>query len=148
MQRMPGDDTIVVVGGGLCGPTAALARSGGAVTVLERSGTPGGRAVTRRSGGFAINLGPHALYRGGHAVRVLDELGVAHPGGTPGASGACALDRGAVHALPGGFVSLLTTGLFGLSAKLETGRLLGGRARIDAHALGRTAVRDWVDARV
>src|SRR5262249_11248776 len=38
--------------------------------------------------------------------------------------------------------------LFGLSAKLETGRLLGGLARIDADALDRTSVRDWVDARV
>jgi phytoene dehydrogenase-like protein len=150
MQRTAGDDTIVVVGGGLCGLTAAafLARSGCAVTVLERASAPGGRAVTRRSAGFALNLGPHALYRGGHGVRVLDELGVAHPGGTPRASGGCALDRGAAHALPGGFVSLLTTGLFGLSAKLETGRLLGGFARIDADALDHVSVRDWADAHI
>ena len=84
MLRMAGDDTIVV-GGGLGGLTAAafLARSGCRVTVLERAAAPGGRAATRESNGFYLNLGAHALYRGGHGSRVLDELGVTRPGGVP-----------------------------------------------------------------
>src|SRR5262249_2308736 len=120
MLRTAGDDTIVV-GGGLAGLTAAAVppRPGAPVTVPERAAAPGGRAATRESNGFYLNLGAHALYRGGHGSRVLDELGVARPGGVPKPSGAYALDRGMAHALPGGFVSLLTTGLFGLAAKLE-----------------------------
>ena len=147
MLRTAGDDTIVV-GGGLSGLTAAafLARSGCPVSVLERATAPGGRAATRESNGFYLNLGAHALYRGGHGSRVLDELGVARPGGIPKPSGAYALDRSVAHALPGGFVSLLTTGLFGLAAKLEAGRFLAGLARIDAAALDRTSVREWIDA--
>src|SRR5262249_14651718 len=150
MLRTPGDDTVVVVGGGLSGLAAAafLARSGCAVTLLERTGAPGGRAVSRRSAGFHLNLGPHALYRGGAGTRVLAELDVAHRGGTPKASGGYALDRGTTHALPGGCVSLRTTGLFGLPAKLEAGRWLAGIARLDAEAAHRTSVRDWVNARV
>ena len=81
MQRASGDDSIVVVGGGLAGlaTAALLARDGGQVTLLERAAELGGRAQTTHAGGFHLNLGPHALYRGGEGVRVLTDLGVSHP---------------------------------------------------------------------
>jgi phytoene dehydrogenase-like protein len=144
------DEAIVVVGGGLAGLTTAayLARAGRAVTVVERASELGGRAQTTSAGGYRMNLGPHALYRGSGGVHVLADLGVAHRGGTPSASGGCAVDRGALHALPGGFVSLLTTGLFGVGAKVETASLLAGLAAIDADALAGTPVRAWVSGRV
>ncbi|MFN8640874.1 MAG: hypothetical protein U0802_04140 [Candidatus Binatia bacterium] len=65
-------------------------------------------------------------------------------GRKPSASGGYAVARGAAHALPGGFLSLLTTGLFGVSAKLETARLLGGLGRLDPAPLQHTAVTDWL----
>ncbi len=144
------DDTIVVVGAGLAGlaTSAYLARAGRAVTVLERATAPGGRAQTTAAGAYRMNLGPHALYGGGPAANVLDELRVAHPGGTPTAAGGFVMRGDALHALPGGFVSLLTTNLFGLGAKVETGKLLAGLGRIDAAPLARTSVRDWVSAQV
>jgi phytoene dehydrogenase-like protein len=144
------DDTIVVVGAGLAGlATAAyLARAGRAVTVLERATEPGGRAQTTAAGPFRMNLGPHALYRGSAAADVLADLGVTYRGGTPAVSGAFAYDGGRLHALPGGFVSLLTTSLFGVAAKIETAGLLGGFARLDADALARTTVRDWTSRRL
>ena len=43
-----------------------------------------------------------------------------------------------------GFVSLLTTSLFGVAAKLETGKLLAGIGKIDARALARLSVREWL----
>lgn len=140
------DDTIVVVGGGLAGLAAAayLARAGRAVTVLERAGAAGGRAQTTLAGEFRLNLGPHALYNGGAAARVLDELGIPRMGNVPATSGAYALDRGTLHALPGGLVSLLTTSLFGVAGKVETARLLAGLARIDAAVLASTPLRDWL----
>jgi protoporphyrinogen oxidase len=144
------DDAIVVVGGGLAGLATAsyLGRAGHRVTVLERTAEPGGRAQTTVAGGYRLNLGPHALYRGGAGKQVLAELGVTPRGGTPAPSGGYAFDRGALHALPGGFVSLLTTSLFGVAAKMETAKLLTGVARVDAEALVRTTVREWVTDQV
>jgi len=149
MNVGPGDD-VVVVGAGLAGLAAAafLARDGFAVTVLERAGTPGGRAVTHWRDGFHLNLGPHALYRGGAGARVLAELGVGWHGGTPSVSGAFALDRGRRHALPGGLVSLVTTGLFGPSAKVETARFLASLGGLDVSTLHDEPVRAWIDRHV
>jgi phytoene dehydrogenase-like protein len=45
-------------------------------------------------------------------------------------------------------VSLLTTGLFGLSGKLEAAALLSGVGRIDAAEFDRTTVRQWSSTRV
>lgn len=136
----------VVIGGGLAGLAAAtlVARRGPRVVLLERAPAPGGRAATSVEHGFHLNLGPHALYRGGTAESVLRELGVAIDGGVPPVSGAFALDRGGTHALPGGLVSLLTTGLFGLGAKLETARLLAGLGRIDPEPWHGRPLAEWV----
>lgn len=137
---------VVVIGGGLAGlATAAWAARGGrSVIVLEKAGAAGGRAQTTVAGQFRLNLGPHALYCDGHAERALRELGVPIAGRKPNASGGYAVARATAHALPGGFLSLLTTGLFGVAAKLETARLLGGLGRIDSEPLQRTSVDDWL----
>jgi phytoene dehydrogenase-like protein len=52
------------------------------------------------------------------------------------------------HTLPGGFVSLLTTGLLGLPGKFEVARLLSGIHRIDAAAARHTAVAKWLERSV
>jgi phytoene dehydrogenase-like protein len=122
---------VIVVGGGLGGlATAAfLAREGRSVVLLEKTPGLGGRAGTQMHDGFRFNFGPHALYRTGEGARVLRELGARWTGGMPSASGGYAIAGGRRHALPGGFVSLLTTGLFGVAAKLETGRFLAEHVR-------------------
>ncbi|MEO8602945.1 MAG: FAD-dependent oxidoreductase [bacterium] len=137
---------VVVVGGGLAGlATAAYAARGGrSVIVCEKAAGLGGRAATTAAGGFRFNLGAHALYNGGPAMAVLRELGVSVRGKAPSPSGAFAVARGAAHALPGGFLSLVTTGLFGLPAKLETARLLGGFAKLDPAPLSHTSVSEWL----
>lgn len=145
MQRSERAD-VVVIGAGLAGLAAAgwTARAGRSVVVCERAGAAGGRAQTTTAGQFKLNLGPRALYCGGPAERALRELEVPIAGRKPNASGGYAVARGVAHALPGGFLSLLTTGLFGLPAKLETARLLGGLARLDPEPLQGTAVSDWL----
>jgi phytoene dehydrogenase-like protein len=123
---MQATDRVVVVGGGLAGLVAAAfaARGGARVTLYERLSELGGRGRTREERGFRFNMGPHALYLGGHAATVLGELGVAPKGGRVSGSGALGRWGGRLHALPAGSVSLLSTGLLGVAEKLEIARFL------------------------
>jgi phytoene dehydrogenase-like protein len=141
---------VVVIGGGLAGLAAAayLGRAGRRVTVVEKAHAPGGRAITQKKAGFSFNLGAHAVYRGGPAWRVLDELGVPRKGGVPSASGAYAVAGDRLHTLPSGLVSLLTTGLLPLAGKMEIGRLLASVGSIDAAAHRATGASEWLSANV
>jgi phytoene dehydrogenase-like protein len=73
---------VIVAGAGLAGLAAAAtaARSGRRVLVVDGH-TPGGRARTDDRRGFLFNQGAHALYLGGHATRVLRDLGLPVPSG-------------------------------------------------------------------
>lgn len=141
---------VAVVGGGLAGLAAAtyLRRAGRSVTLFEKARTLGGRAATHVKDDFRFNIGPHALYRGGPGIKILQEFGVTFSGGVPSASGGYAVENGVKHALPGGFLSLVTTGLLSLPGKLETARLLTTLPKIDASALQRTTVRQWLDTAI
>src|SRR5262249_20923987 len=145
-----GKPEVMVVGGGLAGLSAAtfLARQGKRVQLLERSPALGGRAQSKQHEGFYLNIGPHALYRGGRGIEILRELGVEARGAIPPLSGGFAIKDGVKHALPTGSLSLLVTGLFGLTAKLETARLLGSLGKVDAGALMGVTVRDWVEREI
>ena len=138
---------LVIIGGGLGGLAAAAlaARAGLSVVVLEKATEPGGRAGTTEKQGFSLNLGAHALYRGGPACAVLDELGVAYPGRVPPTSGGYAVRGGALHTLPTGFLSLVSTDVCGLAAKLEFAKLLGTLARMDTAALDGVTVTAWLE---
>src|SRR5215475_1743580 len=141
---------IAVIGGGLAGLTAAnyLARAGLSVTLFEKSSATGGRARTDVEHGFHFNLGPHALYAGGAAIRILRELGIEFQGRLPATSGGFAIDRGARHTLPVGPISLLTSGLFGLGTKLESARLLGGIGNFDARGVERLSLSEWAEREI
>lgn len=108
----------LVIGAGIAGLIAAhdLAAAGACVTVLEGSARPGGRAQTRREGGYAINQGPHALYLGGAFRKALDRIGVAYAG-EPREIQRKALRGGKLHTLPVGATSLMTTSLFDVADK-------------------------------
>lgn len=132
---------VVVIGGGLAGLTAAnfAARAGARVTVYERISELGGRARTRDEGGFRFNMGPHALYRAAEGMEALTALGIEPVGAMPELTGAGARHGGEIHALPGGFVSLVSTGLLRAAEKIEAGRFLAGLASWDIDAwTGRT----------
>lgn len=75
-MREPDKETVVVIGAGLAGLTAAAtaARERRPVVVVEAH-TAGGRARTDELSGYRFNQGPHALGRGGEAWRILHNLG-------------------------------------------------------------------------
>jgi phytoene dehydrogenase-like protein len=126
--------TVAVVGGGIGGLSAATfaARAGARVTLFERMSEPGGRGRSRDEAGFVFNMGPHALYLQGEAMAALRELGIDPPGNSPPTSGGLAWADGRLHALPGGAVSLLSTGLLGASEKLELAGLMARMAKLAA----------------
>ncbi len=115
---------VVVVGGGMAGLIAALyaARDGATVTVLEGAQQFGGRAQTVREGGYAVNMGAHALYKNGAAKQALDDLGISVSGGTPPLEGQSATRGGRSHLLPVSLTSFWRTGLFTLADRWATTR--------------------------
>lgn len=141
---------VIVIGGGLAGLTAAsfVSRTGKRVRLFEQSQVVGGRAQTQQRDGFHLNIGPHALYRGGRAFEVLRELGIEPRGSVPSVSGAFAVRDGVKHTFPAGAVSMLMTSLFGLSAKLEAARLLASVAKIDGNPVMGVSVQEWLDSNV
>jgi phytoene dehydrogenase-like protein len=140
----------IVLGGGLAGLAAAtyLARAGRTVVVLEKGAKVGGRGRTRQEAGFHLNVGPHALYAGGAACRVLRDLGVQFDGRPPDARSAMLAAGSDLHPLPAGLVSLFRSRLLSLSAKLETTRLLARLPRIDAAAVDGMSVAKWLERNV
>ena len=136
----------LVIGGGLAGLTAAtyLARAGRPVTLLEKSEYTGGRARTQQIEGFSFNLGPHALFRNGDGVAVLNELGVNIDGAVPSSSGAYTWFNGTLHTMPSGIVSLLTTGLLRPAEKLELGRLFVTLQSCDLAPLQSVTLAAWL----
>jgi len=140
----------IVIGGGIAGLAAAtlIARSGRPVRLFEQSDALGGRAQTKQQDGFFLNIGPHALYRSGRGIEVLRELGIEPRGRVPSVSGAFAIKDGVKHTFPAGAVSMLTTSLFGLSAKLEAVRLLASIGKIDGNRLMGISVHEWLDQNI
>lgn len=137
---------LAVVGGGLAGLTAAAlaARAGRSVVVLEQASAPGGRAASQVREGAHLNLGGHALYRAGHAARVLRDLRVPFSGRVPDPGRARLLTDAAGYALPTGAVSLLLSRLLGVREKWRLARLLGTLRRIDTAPLDRVQLADWI----
>jgi len=136
--------TAIVVGAGIAGLIGAvdLARAGVAVTLLEGGAQAGGRARTRQVGGFAMNQGPHALYRGGAFAKTLNRLGVPTPGRSPAFAQAQGMADGKLTRLPVSLDALARTRLFTLADKLGFARI---QKRITGGARPEGSVGAWLD---
>jgi phytoene dehydrogenase-like protein len=139
---------VVVVGGGLAGLSAAcyLARSGVAVTLFEKASSLGGRAATQNYDEYCFNRGIHALYYGGAASRVLQELGIVYSGHSP--KDYFMLRQGKLHVLPSNPLALLRTDGLDAADKLELTRLSPVFALLKAHELRRVSVQEWLERTV
>lgn len=135
---------VCVIGGGLAGLVAAAhaARAGARVVLAERSPRLGGRARSRTADGFTLNLGPHALYRGGAAWAGLRELGIEVTGRVP--DGDLALWRDERVRLPQGPVGLLRASWLGVRGRAQVARVLTGLTRPPAPALDHVGWGDHV----
>ena len=126
---------------GLAGLAASayLAREGRDVVLVEKAAAVGGRARTQSDDGFQFNLGAHALYRRGAAAGRCRSSACLVAGGRPTGQGGCADAGKAMHTLPVGFVSLLTTGPLAPREKMEArAALRGPPARRRGTLRGRT----------
>jgi phytoene dehydrogenase-like protein len=137
---------LIVVGGGMAGLTAGavVARAGRSVVLLEQASHLGGRAATHVRNRAHLNLGAHALYRHGHAFRLLRDLRVPFSGAIPNGGRALAFAHDIPHPLPTGFGSLLTSRLFTLREKWKLARFLGSLQKFDARPFDRMPVAEWI----
>jgi phytoene dehydrogenase-like protein len=101
-------NTATVIGGGPAGLIAAarLAESGIETTLLEAGSALGGRAASRREGGFDLNQGPHALYIGGSGLMLLQSLGIDPDGWNPVSHRSVFVRDDRARRLPGGTAAL------------------------------------------
>lgn len=144
-QTIPSNPDVVVIGAGLAGLSAAahVARAGKTAVVYEKRGEVGGQARSTTKDGFTFNQGPHALYRGGTAERILTDLGLVLCGGVPPTEGRIVFG-GVAEIAPAGPATLLRTKAFGLRDKAEIGRLLGRLPKLKARDYADVTVDQWI----
>jgi phytoene dehydrogenase-like protein len=135
-----------IIGGGLAGLAAAcvLAGAGRSVAVIE-SGSLGGRARSSERDGFTLNEGPHALYRAGHATRVLRSLGIEPEGGDPPLERSMAWTGGTAYPLPVTPLALLRSKMLGARGKLAAARIASALQSGHDGAAPGLALSEWLD---
>jgi phytoene dehydrogenase-like protein len=148
MEPGPAQTKVAVVGGGISGLTTAcfLAREGAQVTLLEKSPTVGGRGATRESGAFLFNRGIHALYTGGAASLIFEELGISYGHGTPKET--FVLDGRELCPFPTSPSQFLRTDLLGAGDKMALVRFFAGLARARPTDLAGMSLQDWLNEKI
>ncbi len=147
-QRSDGGHDVVVVGAGLAGLAAAATagRAGSRVLVVDGR-SAGGRARTDERDGFRFNQGAHALYLGGHAERVLSELGVGVPAGAPPSGDQWGRCGDLVSPLPSTPVRAVRSRLVGAAGAAQLARLARWLRTVDASEFADRSFASWLSGR-
>lgn len=137
---------VIVVGGGLSGLTAAayLARAGKSVTLFEKASALGGRARTQECNSFLFNQGPHALYLGGEARKVLREFGVVPTGGKPRPK-AQGYIGGELHEISATPLSFFRNKLLTRRGKIELLRFFSKALWLNPREYAHVTMQDWLN---
>ncbi len=140
---------VAIIGGGISGLLAAIevAKAGKQVIVLEQSTHVGGRGISVNKNGALLNLGGHAIYRGGYAYAALQRFGLKLEGGVPSTTGSI-IWKNELIPLPSDPLKLLTSKLFSFSGKMELGRLLMRLGKINAAELADVSLREWAEQEI
>lgn len=140
---------VAIIGGGLAGLTAAiyLAREGKKVVVLEKSSRFGGRAITTNKNGILMNLGAHALYRGGEALSAFKELGITLSGGVP-STNAHGIWKNDVYTVPTDFRSILSTSLLSWPAKIQLSHLMLKLGKLNLDTIPKMSLNIWAEKEI
>jgi len=114
---------VIVAGGGIAGLTCAwrLSAAGKQVLVLEAEREAGGNVRTERVDGFRYERGPHTFMASAdHVFALAAEVGLAGEiiPTKPSAGKRYIVRHGAIHAIPSGPASFLTTKLLSFRGKL------------------------------
>jgi phytoene dehydrogenase-like protein len=112
------------------------------VTILDQSARVGGRARSQDRAGFIFNEGIHALYVGGPASSVLDELEVPYRGGSPDL--ALVLENGRLDRLPVTLSLLYRDRRLGLRDKLVLARFFQTLPSVDAASVAHLTIEAWL----
>jgi phytoene dehydrogenase-like protein len=138
-----------IIGGGVSGLAAAvyLAKAGLSVVIFEKGKELGGRAQTVNRNGALFNLGGHALYRGGAAEEILQELEINVSGNVPDTKGYAIWSNGLLE-LPDSLSSMLKTKLLSWSGKMELGKLMMKLRKINAASIKPMTLRKWAETEV
>jgi protoporphyrinogen oxidase len=136
----------IVAGAGLAGLTAAieLTQHGNTVALYEQSRAAGGRAVTHREQGYAMNIGPHGFYRAGVMKAQFDAWGIKYSGKPPlGEGESFLIADGERHRFPAGTTSLFRSGAFSFTEKLKIGQVFATLPK--ATARDGESMRQWIE---
>ena len=137
---------VVVVGAGLSGLAAGAtaARSGRRVLIVDGHSAGGGRARTDERNGFRFNQGAHALYLGGHAERVLRDLGVGLPPGASPSTDQWGVAGDVVSPLPFSAGKALRSTLVDTVGKAQLARFVFGLRSVDPSTLADRSAEAWL----
>ena len=140
---------VAIIGAGMAGLTAAqkLLSGGARVTIMDKA-QPGGRASSVVKDGFHINQGPHALYRGGSAYRILGEFNIRPAGARPQPKQTLVLKDNIAYELPAGVGSIVSSQLLSITDKIEWVSFFNNLANLaDSEALKAAesiTISDWL----
>ncbi|MFL6561337.1 MAG: NAD(P)-binding protein, partial [Bacillus sp. (in: firmicutes)] len=136
---------IVIVGGGIAGYVAAnfLSKTNLSILIVEKGKHVGGRARTNKINQQYLNLGPHALYKKGKAVSILEELGIHLPGRSPKLNGIL-IENKIEYAAPLSPLELFTTRLLNGKERLEWVAVLLKLMNTDPEKLAAQTFQQWV----
>ncbi|WP_261129732.1 NAD(P)/FAD-dependent oxidoreductase [Bacillus sp. Marseille-Q3570] len=141
---------VAIIGGGVAGLTAAimLANEGQRVILFEKSPEFGGRSQTINKNGVYMNLGAHALYKGGEAMRIFNELGITIKGAQPTTDSAQAIWKNHVYHVPMSFRTIFSKQFLNGIEKIQLVQMMAQLSRMNVEAVEKESIQDWAEREI